>query len=118
MNQADFQETFDQAVATWRHRYHIRDDDLILLCLELFRIHQEHWDQIRKQDFPSFEECRDTILKLGETAAQIRQHSTPLVEELRRHQDGGKFAPPTITAILFAVTLAFVLGVLIGKLFL
>ena len=53
MNQLDFQKEFDEALEAWRQRHHIRDEDVILLCLELFRIHQEHWDAIGRRDFSS-----------------------------------------------------------------
>ena len=84
MNQLDFQKEFDEALEAWRQRHHIRDEDVILLCLELFRIQQEHWDAIRRRDFPPFQEFRDTVLKLAETAAQIQRQASPLIAELRR----------------------------------
>ena len=118
MSKPDFQEVFDEAIEAWRQRHRIRDDDVILLCVELFRIHQEHWDGIRRKDFPPFQEFRDTILKLTETAAQLQRQSSPLLEELRRHQAGREFAPPTITAIVLAVALALIAGLLVGKLLL
>jgi len=39
MNQLDFQKEFDEALDAWRQRHHIRDEDVIMLCLELYRIH-------------------------------------------------------------------------------
>ena len=115
MSKPDFQEAFDEAIVLWRQRHRIRDDDAVLLCIELFRIHQEHWDQLRRKDFPPFQEFRETILKLIETAGQMQRQSSPLLEELRRYQGGREFAPPTITAIVLAVALAFIVGLLVGK---
>ena len=115
MNQLDFQKEFDEALEAWRQRHHIRDEDVILLSLELFRIHQEHWDAIRRRDFPPFQEFRDTVLKLAETAAQIRRQASPLIAEFRRYQGGRQFVPPTVTTIVLAVLLALITGLLAGK---
>lgn len=115
MNKPDFQQAFDEAIEAWRHRHRIRDDDVILLCLELFRIHQEHWDRLRRKDFPPFQEFRETILKLADTATQIQRQASPLLAELRNHQSRRELAPPNITAIVIAVVLGLIAGVLIGK---
>jgi hypothetical protein len=115
MNKSDFQQAFDEAIEVWRRRHRIRDDDVILLCLELFRIHQEHWDRLRRKDFPPFQEFRETILKLTDTATQIQRNASPLLTELRRRQGRGEIAPPTITAVLLAVLFALIAGVLTGK---
>jgi len=48
-----FAEDFAKAIESWRHKHQLRDDDPVVLCLELFRIHQDHWDNIRRQEFPS-----------------------------------------------------------------
>ena len=56
----DFSFSFQKAVADWRKRHAIREDDVILLCLELFQIHQKHWDDLRHRDLPSFNEFRET----------------------------------------------------------
>ena len=115
MNELDFQQAFDQALETWRQRHHVRDDDTILLCLELFRIHQEHWDAIRRRDFPPFQEFRDTVLKLGETAAHIQRQTSAVLAELRRYRGGRQFIPPTVATIMLAVVLALITGLLAGK---
>ncbi len=115
MNKPDFEQAFDQALETWRQRHHVRDDDTILLCLELFRIHQEHWDAIRRRDFPPFQEFRDTVLKLGETAAHIQRQTSAVLAELRRYRGGRQFILPTVAPIMLAVVLALITGLLAGK---
>ena len=52
--QSDFDEDFEQAVARWRQRHKLREDDAVLLLVELFRIHQRHWDELRRREIPSF----------------------------------------------------------------
>jgi len=115
MNELDFQQAFDQALETWRQRHHVRDDDTILLCLELFRIHQEHWDAIRRRDFPAFQEFRDTVLNLGETVAHIQRQTSVVLAELRRDRGGRQFILPTVAPIMLAVVLALITGLLAGK---
>jgi hypothetical protein len=36
----DFSSNFQKTIADWRKRHAIREDDVILLCLELFQIHR------------------------------------------------------------------------------
>jgi hypothetical protein len=43
MNKPDFEQAFDETLDAWRKSHHVRDDDVTLLCLELFRIHQDKW---------------------------------------------------------------------------
>ena len=45
-----------------------------MLCLDLFRIHQEHWDKIRHEELPAFREYREAVLKLGEAAATFQRN--------------------------------------------
>ena len=113
MNKPDFQQEFEEAIESWRQRHRIHDDDVILLCLDLFRIHQEHWDAIRRRDFPPFQEFRDTVLKLTETAARIQRQSTPLLAELRHNRRPPE--SPTVTTITLIMVLTFVTGLLAGK---
>jgi hypothetical protein len=115
MNTTDFQKEFEEAVEAWRQRHHLRDDDAVLLCIELFRIHQDHWDQIRRRDFPPFQEFRETILTMVEAANQIQMQTSPLLQELRRSQGSSVFLPPTISSVVIAVGASLVTGILIGR---
>ena len=45
----NFDEEFDEAVAEWRDKHRLREDDAVMLLVELFRIHQRHWDEIRRR---------------------------------------------------------------------
>jgi len=110
-----FDAEFQTAIEEWRKRHRLSEDDAVLLCLELFRIHQEHWDRIRRKDLPSFEIFRDNLLKLGETATSLQRHSSTLLDELRQHRGGQVWIPPTVTAILLAVGAALGAGILIGR---
>ena len=48
----------------WRSRHKIQEDDAVLLLLELFRIHQEHWDVLRRYDMQCLDPVRDDIASL------------------------------------------------------
>jgi hypothetical protein len=52
----DFDDDYLQAIAKWREQNKIKDDDPILLLMDLFRIHQNHWDELRHRQMPSLDE--------------------------------------------------------------
>ena len=57
----DYDAEFEQAIEKWRGQYKIREDNTVLLLLELFRIHQDHWDAIRQQYTMGYLEFRRMI---------------------------------------------------------
>src|SRR2546423_10541734 len=76
-DQRDIDEEFMQSIVAWRERHRLREDEAVLLLVELFRIHQSHWDEIRRRELPSFEEFRADIAKLTEAARTFQQQITP-----------------------------------------
>ena len=99
----DFDEDFLQAVTKWREQHKIKDDDTILLLLDLFRIHQSHWDEIRHRQMPSLDEFKKDIAALTETTKILKERAS----KERRAVD-----LPTAICAAFAAALA---GFLIGK---
>jgi hypothetical protein len=99
----DFDEDFLQAIAKWKAQHKIKDDDTIWLLLDLFRIHQVHWDEIRHRQMPSLDQFKADIAALTEATAILKERASReiLVVELP-------------TAIIAAIT-AVVAGYLIGK---
>src|SRR2546430_7029072 len=79
-DQRDFDEEFMQSIVAWRERHRLREDEAVLLLVALFRIHQSHWDEIRRRELPSFEEFRADIAKLTEAARTFQQQITAVVE--------------------------------------
>src|SRR2546429_2290369 len=75
-DQRDFDEEFMQSIVAWRERHRLREDEAVLLLVELFRIQQSHWDEIRRRELPSFEEFRADIAKLTEAARTFQQQIT------------------------------------------
>lgn len=108
-------EDFDDAIEQWRQKHHLRDDEPLLLCLELFRIHQNHWDAIRRQELPAFSEFRDSLLQLHQQASTIQRHESDLLAELRRYPKPSRFVVPTLAGLLLTALFSALTGVLIGK---
>ena len=113
--QPDFDEDFNQAVADWRDSHGLREDDAVMLLVELFRIHQRHWDELRRREIPSFEQFRADIVKLAEAARTFHGQSTALLEVLHSQPPAHRAARITRAAAAFATIAGFLAGYLIGK---
>ena len=111
----DFDEEFTKAVAEWRDKHRLREDDAVILLVELFRIHQQHWDQIRRREIPAFGEFRADIGKLAEAARTFQGQSAALLEAIRDHPAGVRSVRITRTAAFFAALACLLGGYLIGR---
>jgi hypothetical protein len=112
----DFEDEFNQAVADWRASHRLSEDDAVMLLIELFRIHQRHWDDLRRREIPSFEEFRTDIIKLADAARTFQGQSAALLEKLRSQPPDQRGARITRAAAFFATIAGFLAGYLIGKL--
>ena len=101
-DQPNFDEEFDEAVAEWRDKHRLREDDAVMLLVELFRIHQRHWDEIRRREIPSFELFRADIAKLSEAARTFQGQSATLLETLRTRTTAHGVPRITRAAAFFA----------------
>ena len=115
IEQPDFDEEFDAAVAEWRDRHRLREDDAVTLLVELFRIHQRHWDELRRREMPSFGEFRTDITKLAEAARTFQGQAATLLEALRYQSPAHHAARISRAAAIFAALAALLAGYLIGK---
>jgi hypothetical protein len=113
--QPNFDEEFDEAVAEWRDKHRLREDDAVMLLVELFRIHQRHWDEIRRREIPSFEQFRADIAKLAESARAFQGQSAALLELLRSQPPANCAARITRAAAFFATIAGVLAGYLIGR---
>ena len=113
--QPDFDEEFTKAVAEWRDKHRLREDDAVTLLVELFRIHQQHWDQIRRREIPAFGEFRADIGKLAEAARTFQVQSSALLEVIRDHPAGVRSVRITRAAAIFAALACLLGGYLIGR---
>ena len=105
----DFDEEFTKAVAEWRDKHRLREDDAVTLLVELFRIHQRHWDELRRREIPAFAEFRADIGKLADAARTFQVQSAALLEAIRDQPMGNRSVRITRTAAIFAA-LACLLG--------
>ena len=113
--QPDFDEEFNQAVAEWRDAHRLREDDAVMLLVELFRIHQRHWDEVRRREIPSFEQFRADIGKLADAARTFQGQSVALLEILRSEPQAHRTNRITRAAAVFATIAGLLAGYLIGK---
>jgi len=115
IEQPDFDDELDRAIADWRERHRLREDDAVLLLMELFRIHQGHWDDLRRHELPSFELVRTDIARLIETTRASQTQSAALLEALRKLPSTHLAASVTRTAAFFATLASLLAGYLIGR---
>jgi hypothetical protein len=98
----DFDEDYLQAIAKWKEQFKIKDDDLVFLLLELFRIHQNHWDEIRHRQMPSLDEFEKDIAALTEATKILKERA---LKEIRAVE-----LPTAICAAFAAATAGFLIG--------
>jgi hypothetical protein len=108
-------EDFVRLIHEWRQKHHLRDDDPLLLCLELFQLHQSHWDAIRRQELPSFSDFGKTLNKLHQDTALFQRQASVLTEELRRYKSASRLIAPSVTGLVLTAIFAALAGLLIGK---
>jgi hypothetical protein len=99
----DFDDDYLQAIAKWREQNKIKDDDLILLLMDLFRIHQKHWDELRRRQMPSLAEFQADVAVLVEATKTLKEKA---VKQARAVD---------LPAASFAALAAALAGFLIGK---
>lgn len=99
----DFDEDFTLTLEDWKRRHQIKDDDTILLLMDLFRVHQSHWDEIRHRQMPSLDKFKADIAALNQAANVLKERAK---REIR--------AVDLATAIIAAFAAA-IAGFLIGK---
>src|SRR5271154_1122005 len=112
---SDYDEEFTKAVAEWRDKHRLRENDAVILLVELFRIHQRHWDELRRREIPAFGEFRTGIGKLAEAARAFQAQSSALLEAMRNQPAGEKLVRVTRAAAIFAALACLFGGYLIGR---
>lgn len=108
-------EVLTAAIAEWRIRHRLREDDAVLLLIGLFRIHQQHWDELRRREMPSLESLQADIRKLLESNRTCQQQVAALTERLRTLPPASKTATVTRTAAWLAALAGSLAGYLLGK---
>lgn len=109
----DFDEEFTQAIAQWRERHKLREDDAILLLVELFRIHQKHWDSLRSREMPAYNQFRSDIGQLVQASKTFQQDAGTLITLLKNQTTTGNSTKISHTAAVIAAVACLVAGYLI-----
>jgi hypothetical protein len=107
-------DDFAKFIEDWRKQHQLRADEPLLLCLELFRIHQSHWDELRRKDLPSFTELHDSLLKFRQEAAAVQREVIALMEQLSKQPKPSRFITPTLGGLLLTALFSVLTGILIG----
>lgn len=108
-------EVLTAAIAEWQIRHRLREDDAVLLLVGLFRIHQQHWDELRRRETPSLEPLQADIRKLLESNRTCHQHVVTLTEQLRTMPLVTKATTVTRTAAWLAALAGSLAGYLLGR---
>jgi len=109
----DFDDEFLQAIDQWRKRHQIQEGDAVLLLMELFRVHQKHWDELRRRQMPSLDQFRQDIASTVEASKSLKEQTAKVLKALNVHPAAVKTIP--LAAAIFAVFAALFAGILIAK---
>ena len=109
----DFDEDFLLAVKKWREQHKIQESDAVFLLLELFRIHQDHWDELRRRQMPSLDQFRQDIASTVDAAKSLKEQTTKVTRALNVHPAAEKTVP--LTTAIFAAFSALLAGFLVAK---
>jgi hypothetical protein len=86
----DYDAEFEEAIAQWRSRYSVQEDDAIMLLLQLFRIHQDHWDGIRNREMVGATQFKQMVSSEGETVRMFQESVKTVTYELRDRKEWTK----------------------------
>ena len=110
----DFDEDFLLAIKNWREKYKIQEGDTTLLLLELFRIHQDHWDELRRRQMPSLDQFRNDVAAVTESAKSFRSKTEDLIDALLAHPTPTPVKTIPLTEAKYAAATSLLGGLLIG----
>jgi hypothetical protein len=110
----DFDEEFLQTLGQWKEKNKIRDDDAVYLLVELFRIHQKHWDELRRRQMPSLDQFRSDITAVTESAKSFREKLEELIEALAAQPAAVPVKTIPLSEAKYAAATALLGGLLIG----
>jgi hypothetical protein len=109
----DFDEDLLLAVKKWRDQHKIQENDPVFLLLELFRIHQDHWDELRRRQMPTLDQFRQDIASTVEAAKSLKEQTAKVTKALNAHPASETTIP--LTTAIFAALSTLLAGFLIAK---
>ncbi len=114
-------EALQQAVAEWRTKHQIREDDPMVAALDLVRVYLAHAPlPVREAPDvpPSYAEFRETVELLDRRGNAFAKQSLDLIIELRRTAEHGTAQRQlSIKPLLLIAALALAAGFLLDRLF-
>ena len=110
----DFDEELLQEAQKWREKFKIQDDDVILPLLDLFRIHQNHWDELRRRQMPSLDQFRAEAAAVTECVGTLGDKLDKLINLLAAHPATVAVRTIPLPEALYATSAALLAGLLIG----
>jgi predicted translin family RNA/ssDNA-binding protein len=110
----NFDEEFLQTLNEWKEKNKIRDDDAVYLLVEMFRIHQKHWDALRQRQMPSLDQFRNDVAAATESAKSFREKLEELIEALATHPAAVPVKIIPLKEAIYATSTALLGGLLIG----
>jgi hypothetical protein len=81
--------------------------------LELFRIHQDHWDELRRRQMPTLDQFRQDIASTVEAAKSLKEQTAKVTKALNAHPAAERTIP--LTTAIFAALSTLLAGFLIAK---
>lgn len=106
---------FQNAVLRWREKHRLQENDPVFHLLELFQIHQRHWEAIRRSGQPSAMDYEEALGRLSDNIALIGQSSETLLRELRSHAENRRMIQPAIVGLLLTAFFSTLTGIFIGR---
>jgi hypothetical protein len=110
----DFDEELLQEAQKWREKFKIQDDDVILPLLDLFRIHQNHWDELRRRQMSSLDQFHDEAAAVTECVRSFGEKLAKLINLLATHPAAAAEKTIPLSEALYAASAALLAGLLIG----
>ena len=115
---SDNKNSFEEALAEWRRKHGIRDDDSVLQMLELLKL---FFQNVKIEIPPDTDSIQLVTIRVSlQTLAQLTKDFTRTARELTQEiRTAPRFEEQSISGkailSLFAMLIALVAGILIGK---
>lgn len=116
-NSSPCDEELKAAVEAWRKKHQFPEDDAVLLLVELLKIHQNHWEALRRKDVPSFEPLRNDMQALTSTNKALKTQAKTLSARLAKLGNLTQAPMVTRTSAWIAALSGFLAGTILGRLF-
>ena len=113
-------DALEDAVASWRKKHNVREDDPMMAALDLVRVYLAHAPRPLPDSSevpPTYGEFRETVELLDRRADSFAKQSLDLIIELRRVADrGSNKRELSFTALVLLVIVAAAAGYLLARL--